>query len=344
MQNPALFEYKRGCKLAAVFVVMLSFLAALCHFLLTIDNRLSYTEQRLGLKAAQLDSHVLPLVQLADWYSKVALANQASQLADRPLPLYDQAGNRLTLNQAQALGVATTAELAQLQQFNVAFAAVQVMQPAVERVLYVSDSGFVYFNHEQSALLQLEKLAAWFNKREANTESEHNGLTSFAIANNKALLSQRIKQGRDGVGYLLFMLDVPTLLSPLQQQTPDANFLLLDDNGQLLGGTTDKTVETSELVMQLQRIGNQALSLVMLEQRNGLFNAGIESFLFYWIDYLLVLSIAAAAFCYRFKQKVVSPVKRLTIHVERIVRDQGGVRHIPGGWEEIFDKISRLKP
>ena len=53
---------------------------------------------------------------------------------------------------------------------------------------------------------------------------------------------------------------------------------------------------------------------------------------------------ALLAFFYRYKQKVLQPLQRLGIHIERLARDQGGVRHIPGGWEEMFDKITRLKP
>lgn len=91
-------------------------------------------------------------------------------------------------------------------------------------------------------------------------------------------------------------------------------------------------------------IGQRPLPLVILERRHGLISEGMAGFLGYWVGYLLVLAAALLAFFCRYKQKVLQPLQRLGIYIERLARNQGGVRHIPGGWEEMFDKITRLKP
>lgn len=344
MQNPAFIEYYRTRKLAAVFVIFLSLLAAFVHFLMTVDNRLQQTDQRLQYKAAQLDSQLTPLLQFSDWLSILALSGQAEWQTSVPLTLYNHAGTALSLEQLQLTATSVDAEVRMLQHLALAFSAVQILLPAAERIVYVSEQDFLYISPEQFSLLQLQALSPWFAKRDKGSWQENVDLQTTALENNKLVLSRRIKHASGNIGYILFVLDVSLLLQSLQKQTPTADFLLLDDSGQLLGGTSKAGTVPEELLLQLQRIGKQPFSLVMLEHRGGLFNEGLSSFIVYWLSYLLVLAVAVAAFLYRLKQKIVSPVGRLTIHVERMLREQGGVRHIPSGWEEMFDKIGRLKP
>jgi len=344
MQNPAFIEYYRTRKLAAVFVILLSLFAAFIHFLLTVDNRLQQTEHRLQYKSTQLDSQLTPILQFSDWLSRLALSGQASWQTAVPLTLYNNAGITLSLGQLRSTSAAIDAELALLQHLTLAFSAVQILQPAVERIVYVSEQDFLYISPEQFSLLQLQALSPWFVRRDKKSWQENVEFQTTVLENNKVALSRRIKHASGKAGYILFVLDVPLFLQPLQKQTPNADFLLLNDSGQLLGSTGKADTVPEELVLQLQRIGKQPFSLVMLEHRGGLFNEGLSSFIVYWLSYLLVLVLAVSAFLYRFKQKIVSPIGRLTIHVERMLREQGGVRHIPSGWEEMFDKIGRLKP
>lgn len=344
MQNPAFFEYQRTRKLAAVFVILLSLFAAFGHFLLTVDNRLQQTEQRLQYKSTQLDSQLTPILHFNDWLNRLALSGQASWQTAVPLTLYNSAGTTLSLQQLQSTSAAINAEVALLQHLTLAFSAVQIMQPAVERIVYVSEQDFLYISPEQFSLLQLQALSPWFARRDKGSWQENVELQTTVLENNKIVLSRRIKHASGSAGHILLVLDVPLFLQPLQKQTPDADFLLLNDSGQLLGSTGRAGIVPEELLLQLQRIGKQPFSLVMLEHRGGLFNAGLSSFIVYWLSYLLVLMLALMAFLYRLKQKIVSPVGRLSIHVERMLREQGGVRHIPGGWEEMFDKIGQLKP
>ncbi|MCC5453079.1 hypothetical protein LMJ53_15255 [Rheinheimera sp. UJ51] len=343
MQNPALYEYRRTIKLAALFVLMLSFAAALCHFLLTIDNRLQHTEQRLQFKAAQIDTQLQPLLNLLNWLTKLPFSEQAALQSTLALKLHNRQGEPLNTTELVEKTDSVASELLLLQHLDLAFTAIELMQPALERIVYVSEQHFIYANPQTQLTATLANLVPWFEQYEQAEGSAKPGLATLALSKNKVLLSQRIQQPNGGAGYILFVLDVPLLLMPLQQQTPGADFLLLDEHGHMLGGTTKDDSKVDEMLLQLQRIGRQPFSLAMLEARNGLFSAGFKSFIAYWIGYLVVLSLATLGYAYRYKQKVVGPVRRLTVHVERAIRDQGSVRHIPSGWEEIFDKISRLK-
>ncbi|GGW55875.1 hypothetical protein [Alishewanella tabrizica] len=343
MQNPAIFEYHRTRNLAAILILLLSVSAALIHFLLTIDNRLIDTEQRLQAKALQLDNQLLPLVNFNAWITQSASLGISAQGSLLPMRLFSHAGDSLVFEDWQQKSPQIQLELNWLQHLAQAFTTLHIIQPGIEQVIYVSEQDFLFISPKPTEDFAIAELAPWFVKRNLADWQDDLLLQSTLLSHNNVVLSRRIKRGSEKVGYILFVLDVAALLKPLQQQSPEADFLLLDESGQQLGGTGQAGVIPDKLLLQVQRIGQHPFSLVMLAQREGVLQAGGRDFLTYWLGYLSVLTVFLVLCLYRLKQKIVAPVKRLTIHVERMLREQGGVRHIPSGWEEIFDKISRLK-
>ena len=337
MQNPATSDFQRNLRIALVFILLLSVGAAFIHFLLTLDQRMTRQAKQLELKALQLDIQLAPLLKLSEWLQQQA-KSQPDVVTALPLILYNRDGQTLTESDTQQ-GVSVV-ERSFLQANTGAFNASRLLYPWLERVLYTSDGGFIYLQPQQLSLLQIQALSPWL----AGNVSADNKVALSKSDDNKLIFSTPLKFTSGETGRLLFVVDIPALLLPLQKVTPEADFLLLDESGQILGGTVAASSQLEQRLLQLQRIGQQQLSLVMLEQRHGLISEGMAGFLGYWFGYLFVLAAALLAFFYRYKQKVLQPLQRLGIHIERLARNQGGVRHIPGGWEEMFDKITRLKP
>ena len=337
MQNPATSDFQRNLRIALVFILLLSVGAAFIHFLLTLDQRMTRQAKQLELKALQLDIQLAPLLKLSEWLQQQAQSHSPI-IPALPLTLYNRDGQTLTEDDMQQ-GVSTV-ERSFLQVNTGAFNASRLLYPWLERVLYTSDGGFIYLQPQQLSLLQIQALSPWL----AGNVSADNKVALSKSDDNKLIFSTPMKFTSGETGRLLFVVDIPALLLPLQKVTPEADFLLLDESGQILGGTVAASSQLEQRLLQLQRIGQQPLSLVMLEQRHGLISEGMAGFLGYWFGYLFVLAAALLAFFYRYKQKVLQPLQRLGIHIERLARNQGGVRHIPGGWEEMFDKITRLKP
>lgn len=337
MQNPATSDFQRNLRIALVFILLLSVGAAFIHFLLTLDQRMTRQAKQLELKALQLDIQLAPLLKLSEWLQQQA-KSQPDVVTALPLTLYNRDGQ--TLTEADTQQRVSVVERSFLQANTGAFNASRLLYPWLERVLYTSDGGFIYLQPQQLSLLQIQALRPWL----AGNVSADNKVVLSKSDDNKLIFSTPLKFTSGETGRLLFVVDIPALLLPLQKVTPEADFLLLDESGQILGGTVAASSQLEQRLLQLQRIGQQPLSLVMLEQRHGLISEGMAGFLGYWFGYLFVLAAALLAFFYRYKQKVLQPLQRLGIHIERLARNQGGVRHIPGGWEEMFDKITRLKP
>lgn len=337
MQNPATSDFQRNLRIALVFILLLSVGAAFIHFLLTLDQRMTRQAKQLELKALQLDIQLAPLLKLSEWLQQQA-QSQPDVVTALPLTLYNRDGQTLTESDTQQR--VSVVERSFLQANTGAFNASRLLYPWLERVLYTSDSGFIYLQPQQLSLLQIQALSPWL----AGNLSADNKVVLSKSDDNKLIFSTPQKFTSGETGRLLFVVDIPALLLPLQKVTPEADFLLLDESGQILGGTVAASSQLEQRLLQLQRIGQQPLSLVMLEQRHGLISEGMAGFLGYWFGYLFVLAAALLAFFYRYKQKVLQPLQRLGIHIERLARNQGGVRHIPGGWEEMSDKITRLKP
>lgn len=338
MQNPATADFQRSYRLALLFILLLSIAAAFVQFFLTLEQRLSRQAKQLELKAVQLDQQLTPLLKLTEWLQLQALVDST---VEHPLSLilYNPSGQLLT--DAESAPSISAAERQFLQANQAVFISSRLLYPWLERVVYLSDRGAIYLLPHQLSALQIQGLSPWLT---AAAQAESKTAQVIKSEENKLLFSYPLRFANGETGRLLLLIDIKALLLPLQKVTPDADFLLLDESGQLLGGTLANGNSFDEHLLQLQRIGQQPLSLVMLEQRHGLLSEGVSGFLTYWLGYLLVLVIACMVFFYRYKQKVLQPLRRLVIHIERLTRDQGGVRHIPGGWEEIFDKISRLKP
>lgn len=342
MQNPILSEYQRTRRLGAFFVLLLSFAAATVHFLLTLEQRMELQSQRLAIKALHLDAQLLPLQKFADSMQQQALLEQADSLSGFNSPLYTLDGQTPDIASLRSAQRLSNNELHFLSRSEAALNAARTLYPWLDRVLYWSDQDLVYLTPQQLSLLQIQTLQPWLEQQRKVPVAEQAGLSH--LETNKILLSRRLRFADGHGGWLIFVIDSAVLLEPFQKLLPGTDFFLLDEHGKLLGNGQTPLRDLEQRVLQLQRIGKQPLSLVMLEQRQSLFGAGLLALLTFWLGYLLVLSLALWAFLYRYRQKTLQPVKRLTIHIERLLRDQGGVRHIPRGWEELFDKINRLKP
>lgn len=339
MLNPALGEFRRSLRLAMALTVALSFTAAFSHFLLTIDQRLARQSRQLEQSAIQLDQQLSVLNTIADWWQQQARVNLSNQ-TDLSFNLYKVDGQLLSPAALLQDKPQTAAELRFLQAQQSSLMAMRLLYPWIESLFYVSEQDFIYLLPQQG----LSQLHAYHSALEANWNQLKEPLQFSKAENNKLLFSRWLSLNTTQKARLLFVIDMNLLFQPLQKMIPEAEFILLDDEGKLLGSTLAITPQLDEQLLQLQRVGRHSLSLVMLEQRRGILSLGMQSFFHYWFGYLLVLSLMVMVFFYRLRQKILQPLKRLSMHIERLTRNQGGVRHIPSGWEEMFDKITRLKP
>lgn len=347
MHNPSYTEYRRTGLLGLILVILLSTCAATLHYLRSVDDKVLQTRARLAAVSTQLDSQFAPVLA----YSEAVIRAAQLKLA---LPALETADSILLLDldteQTRQLPLSSddntlTAELQMLQRLQPYFDMAAEALPSVVGVYYLSERGLAYNGQPKWSDYIADHLLQWYK----STAKEHDydrGMAFYAeFMPQQAAVLLPLYADERRVGSFLFALTLEPMLAPMYKQHTDIDFILLDQAGNLISYSTAQPPQsTTEHMLQIQRLNTMPWSLALLEQKTSLFAAGLKDFLWHWCSYALLLGILLLALQYRFRRRTLSAVHRLTVHVERLANGQShGVRHVPTGWQDIFDHICQLQ-
>lgn len=346
MKNPVFAEYQRARLFGIVLVIALSCFAALVHYWRSVEDNVAQSKARLNLVAMQLDSQLLPLQAYIG-------ALQRAALMKLQLPPMQEAQSIAllsfnTLETSQQAAVADndiqTAELQMLLRLQPYFDVVNDTQPFIKGIYYLSEQGFGYNGQHRWSDYIAEQVSAWRDGTSNEISFDRNTVFYPTFVQEQAALMLPLYQDDKKLGRFLFAIDLQQLLTPLYQLHADADFMLLDQSGNIISGSSSRQLQSiDQHLLQVQRLNSAPWSLAVLKPKTSLFAVGFAAFLWHWFLYALLLGTLLLAMQYRFKRRTLSPTNRLLLHIERLLKGEAhGVRHIPMGWQEVFDKVFQL--
>ncbi|WP_333607934.1 cache domain-containing protein [Arsukibacterium sp.] len=349
MLIPAYSDYRRTLKMGHILIFCLSLLAALVHYVLGLDNRLAQSRLQLSMLSMQLDSQFAPIVNYGQMMQNVArlkwqLAQDSAAQTEATLPILRLAKQDL-VSQPLAdseLTAMQRAELAMLQQLAPYFELAANSQPFVTGLYYVSEQGFAFHGQAKWSDYVAESLARWTESSKEKTYDRHQTFYANFLPEQSAL-SQPLFIDERKVGRFILAVQLDPMLAALQKIQTDTQFMLLDQTGELVASSHSRhTLQLDKHLLQVQRLNSAPWSLAVLERKQTLLTSGASRFIAVWLSYWVLLLVMLLLWQMRHRQKVLSPLHRLTLHVERLAEAKTGVRHIPRGWESLFTKINEL--
>lgn len=348
MKNPVYFEYRRSSLFGAILVLVLSIVGAAVHYLRSVDNQVTQHKATLTAAAQQLDSEFTPVQAFIDAIERAALLKLALPplASEEPLTL-------LWLNDGQTLSTSIydedsasiNSERMMLQLLQPYFDVAREAQPQLSGMYYISAQGYAYNGSVKWADYTADQFRQWFDTlpNSISYSREQVVLTSFLP--QQTVILQPLYAEERRLGYFVFALSFDVLMAPIYQQYPQVDFLLLDGAGKVVTASLAQLPQdVDEHLLQIQRLTNLPWSLALLEQKTSVFSSGVADFVWHWLSYLVLLAVLLYALQYRFRRKTLSPVNRLTVHIDRLARGQlQGVRRIPYGWDEVFHRVSDIR-
>lgn len=347
MKNPVYTEYKRSSLLGGLLVLALSLLGATGHYLLTIDSKVVHSKSLLDNAVQQLDSTLLPLMGFAEALrrnAQIKLQLPAMQ-SDDSLPVLSV--NTTDTEQLPLYGenAALNLELQMLLRLQPYFELAGETQPVVKGLYYISEQGFAYNGASKWPDYLAEQLLKW-RQDTAQTLSFERDLVFYShFSPQQAAMMVPLSYQDKKLGSFLYIVATDSLLAPVHSQYPQLDFMLLAQSGDLVGGAGNikRPQRADEHMLQIQRLSSTPWSLAVLEYKTNVFAAGLQTFFWHWLGYLLLLGALLVALQLRYKKRTLSAVGRLIVHIDRLAAGQPhGVRHIPQGWTEVFDKVYQL--
>jgi hypothetical protein len=347
MKNPVYIEYKRSSLLGVLLVLTLSLVGATVHYLLTIDSKVVHSKSQLDNAVKQLDSTLLPLMGFAEALrrnAQIKLQLPAIQ-NDNSLPVLSVAtadSEQLPLYSENA---ALNLELQMLLRLQPYFELAGETQPLVKGLYYFSEQGFAYNGAVKWPDYLTEQLLKWRHNTKQTLSFERDVVFYSHFSPQQAAMMVPLSYQDKKLGSFLYILATDSLLAPVHGQHPQLDFMLLDQSGELVGGAANikRPQRADEHMLQVQRLSSTPWSLAVLEHKTNVFAAGLQTFFWHWLGYLLLLGTLLIALQWRYRKRTLSPVSRLIVHIDRLAAGQPhGVRHIPQGWAGVFDKVYQL--
>lgn len=348
MKNPVYFEYRRSTLIGALLVVLLSIVGAAVHYLRSVDNQVTQHKATLTAAAQQLDSEFTPVQAFIDAVGRASLLKLALPAlgSDDTLPL-------LRLSDGETLNVAIydetndsiNNELMMLQLLQPYFYVAREAQPQLSGMYYISAQGYAYNGSVKWADYTADQFRQWFDTLPNSLSYSREPTVMASFLPQQAVILQPLYVEEQRLGYFVFALSFEVLMTPIYQQYPQVDFLLLDGAGKVVTASLAQLPkEVDAHLLQIQRLTQLPWSLALLEQKTSVFSSGVADFVWHWISYLVLLAVLLYALQYRFRRKTLSPVNRLTVHIDRLARGQmQGVRRIPYGWDEVFHRVSDIR-
>ena len=341
MINPTYYEYRRSSLMGAIFVLILSLLGGAVHYIRSVDSSVLSSKDKLAVVGTQLDAEFRPIVTFAEAVrrtaeAKLTLPPMAADGAITVLQLANGSVTDLPVNGQQA-------ELQMLLRLWPYFELAPQAQPHLVAMYYVSEQGFVVNGQNRWPDYVADQFILWQQQQTA-PGYQRDMLYYTEFLPQQAALALPLYANDQKLGRFVFAVSLQTVLAPLQNNNTGSRFMLLDTSGEVIHGSTALPVsEVDSHMLQVQRLNSLPWSVALLEQKTSLFAAGVTEFIWHWLSYLLLLTALLLVMQYRYRRRTLSAVNRLLVHIERLVKGQThGVRHVPQGWHEVFERIYQL--
>ncbi|WP_166839260.1 hypothetical protein [Rheinheimera pleomorphica] len=348
MKNPVYYEYRRTAVFGTVLLLLLASLGATLHYLRSVEARVTQTKQRLLAVSNQLDAEFAPVLAFGEAVRRAALAKLTLTLQAVPnetlLPLLQLNSGQTVQVRVVAADGTTQPELMMLYQLQPYFELAQQAQPHLVGMYYISEQGFVYNGQPKWSDYIADQLLQWHENTGTEPSYERELVFYSEFLSQQAAVSLPLYADDKKLGRFVFALALQPMLAPMYQQHANTEFMLLDQSGEVISSSTSSALQSiNEHLLQIQRLRTMPWSLGLLEQKTSLFAAGLADFIWHWLSYATLMLLLLLALQYRYRRRTLSPLNRLLIHIDRLEQGQlQGVRHVPSGWAEVFDKIARL--
>jgi HAMP domain-containing protein len=304
------------------------------------------TKTRLAAVSSQLDSEFAPVLAFMQATRRAALLKLAlpAQPTDLSVPVLQFDNARVLQQPLTSDEGDVNAELQMLQRLQPYFELAQDTQPHLVGVYYLSEQGFAYNGLPKWSDYIVDQLVHWHSNNVPEPGYERGQVFYAEFLPQQAAVMLPLYFADKKLGRFVFAIALEPLLAPMYQQHINSEFMLLDQSGQVISSSTSRAVQSiNEHMLQIQRLDTMPWSLALLEQKTSLFAAGVSEFLWNWLTYAAMLGLLLAAIQFRYRRRTLSPANRLLIHIERLANGQlQGVRHVPQGWSEVFERISQL--
>ena len=346
MKNPIYIEYRRSTVLGVVLVLLLSAFGAVVHYIRSLDENVVLTKMRLNAVGNQLDSEFASVLAYMEAVRRASLLKMTLPELDTDVPL-----QLLRLDNGQDEQVTVRADggdidterlmLLRLQPY---FELARETQPHLVGMYYFSEQGFAFNGQMKWSDYVVDHLLSWYQKHMPEPAYERGQVFFTEFLPQQAAVMLPLYADDKKLGRFVFALALEPMLAPVYQQHSDVDFVLLDQSGQLINSSVAQLPDDiDEHVLQVQRLNTLPWSLGLLEQKTSLFASGLKEFVWHWFSYALLLGMLLVAMLYRYKLRTLTAFNRLIVHVDRLSQGRQGVRRIPFGWNDVFERISRLK-
>lgn len=342
MFNPVYHEYRRSTLFGCILVLLLSVTGAAIHYLRSVDDKVLLSKNQLINVSAQIDAEFTPVLTFAEAIRRFAVAKLSLAPSDTAAQL-----NVLQLSNGQNTSLDVTAKHAELQMLQRLWPYFELASQAQSHLLavyYISEQGFAVNGEDRWPDYIADQFIHWLQQDSADMPYQRDLAFHAEFLPQQAALTLPVYFNDARVGRLVFALSLQTMLAPLQKQNSGAQFMLLDTSGEVIHSSTSLSPHMiSGHMLQVQRLNTMPWSVALLEQKSSLFAAGVKDFFWHWVTYLVLLGALLALMQYRYRRRTLSAFSRLLVHTDRLFKGQiQGVRHIPEGWRELFDRICEL--
>jgi len=346
MSSPAYIVYDRTVKFSLLVILLLSFVAAFVQFLLQFSASQHNNQQQLKMFAQQMDAQITPVLQFAQAVTtRGQLAVQLAASEEEKIPLLSLTTGDVIVQQLAADSAPTNQEMQMLLQLQPYFDIAPASIAPLKNLYYLSEQGYAYNGQHKWSDYVVEQLTAWLQRyQRLENGYDRNPVFYKDFILEQAAMSVPFYVNERKIGRFVLALELAPLLVNLEKNNPDRYFLLLDQAGNVVASSKFINGDNLEQYqLQIQRLTGLPWSLGLIDKRSAVFHAGLGSFVLHWLSYAGVLFLLAWLLARRYKRKIIGPLQRLSIHIDRLANDQAGVRRIPDGWQSLFEKISRLK-
>jgi hypothetical protein len=345
MSSPALTVYNRTVRYSVLVIVMLSFTAAFIQFLLQFNSNLNHSQQQLEMFAQQMDAQISPVLQFAG--AVVSRAQLGVQLVaeEEQIPLLSLTTGDVFQQELSADTASLNQELQMLLPLQPYFDIAPASISPLKDLYYISEQNYAYNGQHKWSDYVIEQLAAWLQRNQRlDNGYDRNPVFYKDFILKQAAMSVPFYVNERKIGRFVLALELAPLLANLERNNPDRYFLLLDQAGNIVASSKFINGDNLEQYqLQIQRLADLPWSLALIDKGRSVLGAGLISLLLHWLSYAGVLLLLAWLLARRYKRKIMGPLQRLSVHIDRLANDQAGVRRIPDGWQDMFERITELK-
>ncbi|SNY60156.1 hypothetical protein SAMN06297280_0022 [Arsukibacterium tuosuense] len=346
MSSPAYTVYNRTVKFSLLIILLLSFFAAFIQFLLQFSTSVKSNQQQLEMFSQQMDAQLTPVLQFAEAVkNRAQLAVQLTAPAEDKIPVLSLTTGDLILHQLAGDSEPLNQELQMLMQLQPYFDIAPASITSLKDLYYVSEQGYAYNGQHKWSDYVVEQLMEWLQRNQRSENGyDRNPVFYKDFILEQAAMSVPFYVNERKTGRFVLALELAPLLESLEKNNPDRYFLLLDQAGNVVASSEFINGDNLEQYqLQIQRLAGLPWSIALIDKRRSLFSAGLGSFILHWLSYAAVLLLLAWLLAKRYKRKIMGPLQRLSIHIDRLANEQAGVRRIPDGWQDLFERVSQLR-